>query len=168
MPRTGYPEALPVCDDDRGQLRAPGLAGRAAHQAAAVGRRGTSIAGNLGASLRAVLTDVGKVTDVVSFTRSDAATLAKLGSGLTADRNMLQGPLGGAKQRSWVSPVPVAAVKAAGRGTGGTVNDVVLTAITSALRQLPARARRAGDQCAGHRAGQPAPAGSGAARGTRQ
>ena len=131
----GPPEALQVCDDHRAQLRAPGVAGRAAHQAAVVGRRGTSMAGNLSASLRAVLTDVGKVTDVVGFTRSDAAMLAKLGSGLTADRNQLQGPLAGAKQRSWIRPVPVAEIKAAGGGTGGTVNDVVLTAITSALRR---------------------------------
>ena len=131
----GSPEVLPICDDARAQLGTSGLAGRAMHQAAAAGRRGTSIAGNLSASLRSVLTDVGKVTDVVSFTRSDAAMLAKLGSGLTADRNLLQGQLAGAKQRSWIRPVPVTAVKAAGRGSGATVNDVVLTAITSALRR---------------------------------
>ncbi len=127
-------EALQVRDDTRAQPWAPGVAGRAARQAAAVSRRGTSIAGNLGAALRTVLTDVGKVTDVVSYSRSDAAMLAKLGSGLTADRNLLQGPLAGCKNRSWIGPVPVAAVKAAGRGTGSTVNDVVLAAITSALR----------------------------------
>ena len=131
----GSPEMLPICDDARAKLGTPSVAGWAMHQAAAAGRRGTSIAGNLGASLRSVLTDVGKVTDVLSFTRSDAAMLAKLGSGLAADRNLLQGRLAGAKQRSWIRPVPVAAVKAAGRGTGGTVNDVVLTAITSALRR---------------------------------
>ena len=130
----GSPEVLPICDDVRTQLGTPGVAGRAMHQAAAAGRRGTSIAGNLGASLRSVLTDIGKITDVVSFTRSDAAVLAKLGSGLTAGRNVLQGQLAGAKQRSWIRPVPVAAVKAAGRDTGSTINDVVLGAITSALR----------------------------------
>ena len=87
----GSPEMLPICDDARAKLGTPSVAGWAMHQAAAAGRRGTSIAGNLGASLRSVLTDVGKVTDVLSFTRSDAAMLAKLGSGLAADRNLLQG-----------------------------------------------------------------------------
>jgi len=61
--------------------------------------------------------------------------LRKLGFGLTADRNRLQGPLGPGKQRAWTRPVPVDAVKAAGAATGSTVNDLMLTAITSALRR---------------------------------
>jgi diacylglycerol O-acyltransferase len=130
----GPAEALQIRDDTRTEIWPSGLAGRAAERAAAAGRHGTSIAATLGASLRAALTDVGKLTDVASLARSDTAMLAKLGSGLTADRNLLQGPLTGAKQRSWIRPVPVEAVKAAGRDAGSTLNDVVLGAITSALR----------------------------------
>ena len=61
--------------------------------------------------------------------------LRKLGFGLTADRNRLQGPLVPGKQRAWTRPVPVEAVQAAGAATGSTVNDLMLTAITSALRR---------------------------------
>ena len=39
------------------------------------------------------------------------------------------------KQRAWTWPVPVEAVKTAGAVTGSTVNDVMLAAITSALRR---------------------------------
>ena len=67
--------------------------------------------------------------------RADAAMLGKLGFGLTAGRNRLQGPLGPGKQRAWTRPVPVEAVKAAGTAAGSTVNDLMLTAITSALRR---------------------------------
>ena len=133
-PDGGPAEALQIRDDTRTAVWPSGAAGRAAERVAAAGRNGTSIAATVGASLRTALTDVGKLTDVVSFTRSDAAMLAKLGSALTADRNLLQGRLTGAKQRSWIKPVPVEAVKAASREAGGTVNDMVLGAITSALR----------------------------------
>ena len=61
--------------------------------------------------------------------------LRKLGFGLTAGRNLLQGPLVPGKQRTWTRPVPVQAVQAAGAATGSTVNDLMLTAITSALRR---------------------------------
>ena len=60
--------------------------------------------------------------------------LRKLGFGLTAGRNLLQGPLVPGKQRAWTSPVPAGAVRAAA-AEGGTVNDLMLTAITSALRR---------------------------------
>ena len=61
--------------------------------------------------------------------------LRKLGFGLTAGRNLLQGPLVPGKQRAWTRPVPVEAVRTAGAATGSTVNDLMLTAITSALRR---------------------------------
>ena len=58
--------------------------------------------------------------------------LRKLGFGLTVGRNLLQGPLVPGKQRDWTRPVPVEAVNR-GRSGGATVNDLMLTAITSAL-----------------------------------
>jgi len=61
--------------------------------------------------------------------------LGKLGFGLTAGRNLLQGPLVPGKQRAWTRQVPVEAVRAAAAATGSTVNDLMLTAITSALRR---------------------------------
>ena len=76
-----------------------------------------------------------KAAGLAGSARADAAMLRKLGFGLTAGRNLLQGPLVPGKQRAWTRPVPVEAVKAAAAATGSTVNDLMLTAITSALRR---------------------------------
>ena len=81
------------------------------------------------------LADPRKAADLAGFARADAAMLRKLGFGLTAGRNRLQGPLVPGKQRAWTRPVPLEAVKTAGAATGSTINDVMLTAITSALRR---------------------------------
>lgn len=45
----------------------------------------------------------------------------------------LKGPLGVAKRAAWTAPVPLAEVKAVGRATGATVNDVLLAAVSGAL-----------------------------------
>ena len=72
--------------------------------------------------------------------------LARLGTGTMAAMGKLlwrspdpdtifRGRLGVPKQVAWSRPVPLAEVKAAGRGVGGTVNDVMLAAATGALRR---------------------------------
>ena len=85
--------------------------------------------------LRAALTDPRKAAALAGSARADAAMLRKLGFGLTAGRNLLQGPLVPGKQRAWTRPVPAGAVRAAAGAAGSTVNDLMLTAITSALRR---------------------------------
>lgn len=47
----------------------------------------------------------------------------------------LKGPLAVRKQATWSSPVPLHAVKAAGRAMGASVNDVLLTGVAGALRR---------------------------------
>ena len=121
---------LPVDDDSAAPLL-PGPGG----QAIAAGRRAGPAAGDLSAVLRAALAGPRRATELAGSARAEAAMLGKLGFGLTADRNLLQGPLVPGKQRTWTRPVPVAAVKAAGAAAGSTVNDLMLTVITSALRR---------------------------------
>ncbi|RME51067.1 MAG: wax ester/triacylglycerol synthase family O-acyltransferase [Caldilineae bacterium] len=48
---------------------------------------------------------------------------------------LFKGKLGVAKRAAWSGPVPLRDVKAIGRVTGGTVNDILLTAMTGALRR---------------------------------
>jgi len=105
------------------------------HDDIAAARRAGPSAGDLSAALRAVLADPRQAAGLAGSARADAATLRKLSFGLAADRNLLQGPLVPGKQRSWTRPVPVEAVKAAGAAAGSTVNDLVLAAITTALRR---------------------------------
>ena len=132
-------DVLPVHDDTGRAPMPAGATGRAAHRWTAAARHGASIADALSAPLRAAFTSPAKTADLFSRSRSDAAMLAKLGSGLSASlmmsRNLLQGPLGPGQQRAWTAPVPVEAVKAAGRAAGATVNDLLLTAIAAALRR---------------------------------
>jgi len=126
-----HPGVLAVHDDAAGPPLLPGPGGRAIASA----RRAGSAAGDLSAALLAALADPRKAAELAGVARADAAMLGKLGFRLTAGRNLLQGPLGPGKQRAWTRPVPVEALKAAGAATGSTVNDLMMTAITSALRR---------------------------------
>jgi diacylglycerol O-acyltransferase / wax synthase len=67
--------------------------------------------------------------------RSAAGMLAKLGSGQRDDDTLLRAPLGVAKRVTWSAPMPLSAVKAAGRRHGGTVNDVALAVVAGGLRR---------------------------------
>jgi WS/DGAT/MGAT family acyltransferase len=75
-----------------------------------------------------------------------ALDLAKLGAdGVAALGKLLligpdaqtifKGRLGVSKRAAWSAPIPLRDVKAIGRITGTTVNDVLLTAVTGALRR---------------------------------
>ncbi|MBI3942771.1 MAG: wax ester/triacylglycerol synthase family O-acyltransferase [Chloroflexi bacterium] len=75
-----------------------------------------------------------------------AADLAKLGisSGSALGRLLLlwpdpktvfKGKLGVPKRAVWTEPIPLDDVKVVGKVLGGTVNDVLLTAVTGALRR---------------------------------
>ncbi|MBF5045943.1 wax ester/triacylglycerol synthase family O-acyltransferase [Aggregicoccus sp. 17bor-14] len=58
----------------------------------------------------------------------------------------LKGPLGAQKRAAWSAPLPLAQLKALGRGAGCTVNDVLLAAVSGALRRyLEARGHPAED-----------------------
>jgi WS/DGAT/MGAT family acyltransferase len=73
--------------------------------------------------------------------------IAKALVGLTfqpADRpSALRGPLGATKQAAWTDAIPLDEVKAVAAALGGTVNDVLLAAMTGAFRAY--LARRAGE-----------------------
>lgn len=48
---------------------------------------------------------------------------------------ILKGPLGVTKKAVWSAPIPLPVVKAAGKATGATVNDIMLSAVAGALRR---------------------------------
>jgi WS/DGAT/MGAT family acyltransferase len=49
-------------------------------------------------------------------------------------RTVFKGPLGVPKKVAWSEPLPLEEVKAVGKALGGTVNDVLLSAMTGGLR----------------------------------
>lgn len=72
---------------------------------------------------------------------SAVGTLGKLaGIVLFGDpKTVLKGPLGARKRATWSARIPLDDVKAVGRALGATVNDVLLTAVSGALRHYLAR-----------------------------
>ena len=66
---------------------------------------------------------------------SDAATtLGKLLLLGHDSPTVFKGPLGVRKQVAWSAPIPVRELKAIGRALGATINEVLLCAVTGALR----------------------------------
>lgn len=63
-----------------------------------------------------------------------AATVARL-LDLRADaRTPLRGALGVEKRAAWSQPIPLDLIKRIGQGVGGTLNDVLLSAVAGAIR----------------------------------
>lgn len=73
--------------------------------------------------------------DLVREGARGAAALGKLLVMPPDPRSPLRGALGTEKRAAWSSPLPLERVKAVGRVMRGTVNDVLLTALTGALRR---------------------------------
>jgi diacylglycerol O-acyltransferase / wax synthase len=72
----------------------------------------------------------------------EAASLTRLLLLPPDHRSPLKGPIRGGKRAVWSQPVPLADVKAVGRGLDATVNDVLLAALSGALnRYLAPRGR---------------------------
>lgn len=113
------------------------------------GRRAATIldqaAAALGQTARAVNSLVAEGVETLRHPER-ALDLAKLGVSGTAalgklllmapdPQTVFKGKLGVAKRAAWSTPLPLDDVKAIGRAVGGTVNDVLLTAVTGALRR---------------------------------
>ncbi|MDX1665175.1 MAG: wax ester/triacylglycerol synthase family O-acyltransferase [Candidatus Promineifilaceae bacterium] len=72
----------------------------------------------------------------VALARMSAGGVARLGQILVRapdPQTAFKGSLGVEKRAVWSAPIPLTDVKAVGRVTGGTVNDVLLTAVAGAL-----------------------------------
>jgi len=96
---------------------------------------GYRIATRLAGKSLALLTHPQRVADL---TRTGAEAVTTLGELILAppDSNpVLRGELSVTKRAAWSEPVPLGDVKTIGRRLGGTVNDVLLTAMTGALRR---------------------------------
>jgi WS/DGAT/MGAT family acyltransferase len=83
---------------------------------------------------------------VLTAARIGGGTAAVLGRllDLRADpRTVLRGTLTTVKRAAWSGPIPLDAVRRVGKATGGTINDVLLSAVAGALgRYLRARGDR--------------------------
>ncbi len=102
-------------------------------------REGLDFAAHLGQKLvkegRRMLQDP---TIAGNYAMEASEILRELAQSLTLSDDpvtRLKGRLGTRKQVAWAEPLPLAEVKAVGKAFGCTVNDVLITAATGALRQ---------------------------------
>ncbi len=121
---------------------------RAAHERS-VGSRITSLAGgvqslvartrktadSIAAQTVESLLHPSHVLEVAQTAMESAGVLAKMLIRPADPKTVLKGPLGVAKRAAWSRKIPVSDVKAISRRIGGTVNDVLLTAVAGALRR---------------------------------
>jgi WS/DGAT/MGAT family acyltransferase len=84
---------------------------------------------------RTVLGNPGRIGDLARLASGSAASLIGLLALPDDPPTRLKGPLGRAKIAAWSRPFDLADVKAIGRATGSTVNDVLMAALAGALRR---------------------------------
>lgn len=77
-----------------------------------------------------------RVLDMARLGASGAARLAKIALYWPDPQTIFKGELGVTKRAAWTAqPISLTDVKAVGKATGSTVNDVLLTAVAGALRR---------------------------------
>lgn len=105
---------------------------RPIHAAASTTRR---TAATLIEQYREMREDPSHVKELASLPPRSAAALARLLLLWPDPKTAFKGPLDIPKRAAWSAPIPLRDVKNVGRTLGGTVNDVLLTAMTGALRR---------------------------------
>lgn len=81
------------------------------------------------------MTNPDRLAELAQMGASGAEAVGRLTLRSPDPKTIFKGDLGVPKQAAWSQPIPLADVKAVGKVTGGTVNDVLLTAMTGALRR---------------------------------
>jgi diacylglycerol O-acyltransferase len=93
------------------------------------------VVGALGQGGWQMLTRPSRVRELAHQGAGGAAALARLLLLWPDPKTVFKGPLDIPKRAAWSAPIPLADAKAVGRGLGGTLNDVLLTAMTGGLRR---------------------------------
>jgi WS/DGAT/MGAT family acyltransferase len=88
----------------------------------------------------------GRIVDAAKYGIDFSARLGLVTLRLPDPPTLFKGELSVRKQAAWSDAISLADVKAIGRATGGTVNDVMTTAVTGALRRYM---EERGEQTAG-------------------
>jgi WS/DGAT/MGAT family acyltransferase len=79
--------------------------------------------------------DPSHAKELAGLAPRSAAALARLLLLWPDPKTVFKGPLDIPKRAAWSAPIPLRDVKKVGKTLGGTVNDVLLTAMTGALRR---------------------------------
>jgi WS/DGAT/MGAT family acyltransferase len=74
------------------------------------------------------------LAELATTAAQDAGTLAKLLASPADSETLLRQPLHGTRRVAWSKPFPLDRIKAAGRHRKATINDVLIAAVTGAVR----------------------------------
>ena len=100
---------------------------------------GASIAASLPAAVikeaNALLDDPERMSETAAWMGAGVGALGKLLLLPPDAATVLKGPLGAEKRVAWSAPIPLDEFKRVGRVTGSTVNDIMTSAMTGALRR---------------------------------
>lgn len=109
------------------------------------GRSGATVSGGLIHEGLEILTNSAKRKEALKMSADGALSLANLLLLEPDPPTPLKGSLGVQKRCAWSLPIPLADVKAIGKVTDSTVNDILLTAVAGALgRYLRSRGESVG------------------------
>jgi WS/DGAT/MGAT family acyltransferase len=81
------------------------------------------------------LTNPGRMLDLVQLGADSAASVGKLLTMSADPSTVFKGKLGVTKRAVWSEPIGLAEIKAIGQVTKSTINDILLTTVTGALRR---------------------------------
>ncbi len=98
-------------------------------------RLGVGSASGLVRHCRKTLVDPSRILDGARLGANCAKSTARLLLLWPDPKTTFKGPLSVPKRAAWSAPIPLQDVKAAGANLGGTVNDMLLTAMSGALRR---------------------------------
>jgi WS/DGAT/MGAT family acyltransferase len=76
----------------------------------------------------------GHLAELAGVAARDAGTLAKLLAGPPDSRTVLKSPLHGTRRVAWSTPFPLDRVRTAAHRADGKINDLLVAAVTGALR----------------------------------
>jgi diacylglycerol O-acyltransferase len=93
------------------------------------------MAGMVMEQCRDIRADPAQATELLQTGGRASYALARLVGYWPDPKTIFKGSLGIGKQAAWSAAIPLGDVKAVGKGLGGTVNDVLLTAMGGALRR---------------------------------
>ncbi|MCG8347105.1 MAG: wax ester/triacylglycerol synthase family O-acyltransferase [Chloroflexales bacterium] len=81
------------------------------------------------------LSNPGRMLDLLQLGADSAATVGKLLTMSNDPPTVFKGCLGVTKRAVWSDPIPLTEIKAIGQVTKSTINDILLTTVTGALRR---------------------------------
>lgn len=125
----------PVVQPGPSRQRRRGPLGRLFRPARAAFNTTRQVTGALVQECQEMRVDPSRLTDLARTGGRGSSALARLLLLWPDPKTIFKGELGVPKRAAWSAALPLQDVKAVGKGLGGTVNDVLLTAMTGALRR---------------------------------